>query len=209
MPQLYEEIAYLLAEREGLEPAPLAGITPADAGHLARVRDEILLGTASNIGVSALIAQADSRVKMEGHLARLSAVELYLLQYRVNTPEGKLGLAAGAVFRGYKRAAEIRELEKIKKPLDYDSLQYIERKRIDELAVSPVVRGVVKYDNENYHGAADPRGEIWAALLQRIGASKAEEILQGVTAYANAQRKIARLREEQAKEVADAQPAWV
>ncbi len=206
MPTLAEEIGFLLAESEGLEPTPpiIAGVNEASyLAHLARVRDEIRLGVDSIIGVSATIALADTEVKTKGHQARLRDVPHFLLQNRVNTPEGKTGLAAGVALRGYRRDAEIRELEKIQKPLSYDSLQYIERKRIDELAVNPVVAGVPQYDGDKQDVAA-LRGEVWAALLLRVGASKAEEILRGVTAYAVAQRRIARLREEQAKDVAEA-----
>lgn len=208
MPQLFEEIAYLLAESEGLEPAPLAGTT--DPAHLARLQSEIRLGVDSKIGVSALIALADSEKKLKGGRARLTDVDMALLAYRTKSPEGLIGLHAGVAFRGHKRAAEIRDLEKVVKPLDYDSLQYIERKRVDELAVSPVDlrTGVVKYDNENSQHAPNPRGEVWAALLQRIGASKAEAILQGVTAYNVAQRRIARLKDEQSRDVVET-PAMV
>lgn len=207
MPKLFEEIAYLLAESEGLEPAPLAGQITDGGAHLARVASEIRMGTDSKIGVSALICQADTEVKTKGHQARLRDVPHFLLQNRVNTPEGKIGLAAGVALRGHRRQAEIRDLEKVVKPLDYDLLQWIERKRVDELAENPnPERGPAQYDDQGGRHAApgSERGEVWAALLLRVGASKAEEILQGVTAYNVAQRKIARIRAEQAKDVVEA-----
>lgn len=206
--ELSQSIALLLAEADGFQPE-VPAMNDAELASLQRLNMLINASPDSGVAVAARIAKASTKA-LDGYYrsGRLSEAELQLLRFRVITEEGAAGLEAGKLYRHHRRMAEIRKLEKVQKPASFDTLQYIERKRVDELAQAvadgkpeagpaPGTQFGKRFGERDYMPGSQ-RGEIWAELLKRLGAAEAERILAAVTEFATAQRTIAALKAEDA-----------